>query len=533
MADLARQLEQLTRAADLTAGRIPAELTAAARGVLAHADRRLAAGPQTVVALGGATGSGKSSLFNALSGTKLAEQGARRPTTSRTLAVSFSATNVPLLDLLGIERRHETEPPTSELAEVVLLDLPDHDSTASAHRAEVDRMVQLVDQFVWVLDPQKYADAAIFQRYLRPLAGHSEVMTVVLNHADLLTPAQLDDCLADLRRLLDDNGLAAVTLRPTSALTGMGVADLRAQLGRIATGKRAAAARLAGDVAGIARELDAAVGPGRPRGAGEPAVAALTAQLSAAAGVPVVVDAVRGSVKHRGQLATGWPMVSWLGRLRPDPLKRLRLGSAPKELTTGEPVVERSSLPSRSAAAGAQLSTGLREVAERLGEGLPPAWARGVTDAVRAAEQTLPDDLDRAVVTTDLSADRTPAWWHVIRATQWVLIGAVVLGALWLTLNAILGCLGLPPFATYPIGPEGGLQVPTATVLVLGGVVGGIALSGVSQLIINASANAAARRAKKALESSIGEVARARVLAPAEAVVATHAAARDAVDALL
>ena len=109
----------------------------------------------------------------------------------------------------------------------------------------------------------------------------------------------------------------------------------------------------------------------------------------------------------------------------------------------------------------------------------------------------------------------------------------IVLGALWLTLNAILGYLGLPPFATYPIGPEGGLQVPTATVLVLGGVVGGIALSGVSQVISNASANAAARRAKKALESSIGEVARARVLAPAEAVVATHAAARDAVDALL
>ena len=37
----------------------------------------------------------------------------------------------------------------------------------------------------------------------------------------------------------------------------------------------------------------------------------------------------------------------------------------------------------------------------------------------------------------------------------------------------------------------------------------------------------------EALESSIGEVARARVIAPAEAVVATHAAARDAVDALL
>lgn len=533
MADLARQLEQLAHAVDLTAGRVPADVTAAARGVLAHAARRLAAGPQTVVALGGATGSGKSSLFNVLSGTRLAEQGARRPTTAKTLAVSFSATNSPLLDLLGVVRRREAIPPVPELADVVLLDLPDHDSTASAHRAEVDRMVQLVDQFVWVLDPQKYADAAIFQRYLRPLAGHSEVMTVVLNHADLLTPAQLDECLADLRRILDDNGLAGVAVRPTSAVTGMGVAELRAQLGRIATGKRAAAARLAGDVAGIARELDIAVGPARPKGTGEPAAAVLVAQLSAVAGVPVVVDAVRGSVKHRGHLATGWPMVSWIGRLRPDPLKRLRLGGAPKELTTGEPVVERSSLPSRSAGAGAQLSSGLREVSERLGEGLPPAWARGVFDVVRAAERTLPADLDHAVVTTDLRVDRTPVWWHVIRATQWVLIAAVALGALWLTLNAILNYFGLPPFAVYPVGPEGGLRVPTATVLVLGGVVAGIALSGISQLIIGASANGAARRARKALEASVAEVARERVLAPAEEIVAAHAAARKAVDALL
>ena len=72
-----------------------------------------------------------------------------------------------------------------------------------------------------------------------------------------------------------------------------------------------------------------------------------------------------------------------------------------------------------------------------------------------------------------------------------------------------------------------------ATVLVLGGVVAGVALSGVSQLIIGASANGAARRARKALEASVAEVARERVLAPAEEVVAAHAAARRAVDALL
>jgi hypothetical protein len=56
---------------------------------------------------------------------------------------------------------------------VVLLDLPDHDSTEVSHHLEVDRLVQLADLLVWVLDPQKYADAAIHDRYLKPLASHA------------------------------------------------------------------------------------------------------------------------------------------------------------------------------------------------------------------------------------------------------------------------------------------------------------------------------------------------------------------------
>jgi hypothetical protein len=34
--------------------------------------------------------------------------------------------------------------------------------------------VRLADMFVWVLDPQKYADAAIHNRYLAPLASHKD-----------------------------------------------------------------------------------------------------------------------------------------------------------------------------------------------------------------------------------------------------------------------------------------------------------------------------------------------------------------------
>ena len=69
-----------------------------------------------------------------------------------------------LLDWLQIPRRHalETDPTmAAALDGLVLLDLPDHDSTEVGHRMEVDRLVQLVDMLIWVVDPQKYADAAI------------------------------------------------------------------------------------------------------------------------------------------------------------------------------------------------------------------------------------------------------------------------------------------------------------------------------------------------------------------------------------
>jgi hypothetical protein len=57
---------------------------------------------------------------------------------------------------------------------------------------EVDRLVQLVDMLIWVVDPQKYADAALHDRYLIPLAQHAGVMMIVLNQADRLAPEERD-----------------------------------------------------------------------------------------------------------------------------------------------------------------------------------------------------------------------------------------------------------------------------------------------------------------------------------------------------
>lgn len=41
-----------------------------------------------------------------------------------------------------------------DLGGLVLLDLPDHDSTEISHHVEMERLVELADLLVWVLDPQ-------------------------------------------------------------------------------------------------------------------------------------------------------------------------------------------------------------------------------------------------------------------------------------------------------------------------------------------------------------------------------------------
>ena len=168
-ADLATLVTALREAVEAGQGHLPpADLEEPSR-LLAKAGARGALGDSTVVALAGATGSGKSTLFNALAGEPLSETGVRRPTTGVTHAAVWGQSEraAPLLDWLEVAKRHHP-PADPDLDGLVLLDLPDHDSTQLSHRREVDRLVALVDVLVWVLDPQKYADAAVHDRYLRP-----------------------------------------------------------------------------------------------------------------------------------------------------------------------------------------------------------------------------------------------------------------------------------------------------------------------------------------------------------------------------
>lgn len=531
--DLVDHLRALGEAVELCEGRVDSVPLAEARRVVDQADRRLAmSGSATVVALAGATGSGKSSIFNALSGTTLATVGVRRPTTAHAMASSWGDESAEdLLDWLQIPRRHalETNPAMdAALDGLVLLDLPDHDSTELDHRMEVDRLVQLVDMLIWVVDPQKYADAAIHDRYLKPLAQHADVMMIALNQVDRLTVGQREQCLRDLRRLLDSEGLAKVPVMAISASTGEGIEVLRETLARQVAEKQAAARRLAADVSVTAAKLSAASGTTKVTPLGRSSLDRLTSQVAIAAGVPVVTEAVGKAWRLRGGLATGWPVLAWIAKFKPDPLRRLhldRLGVGRRHKEVDPSDVGRTSLPATSGVQKARVDTSVRALADEASRGLTRGWADEIRRAARSSEDALPDRVDRAVAITDLDLAQHRRWWQLVRVLQWLLVAAVVAGLGWLGLSFLLAYLQLPPL---PKVTWWGLPAPT--VLVIGGALAGLLLAGLARIFVEVGARRRTAKARQSLRAAIARVTGELVINPVKAEQDRYEKARLALE---
>lgn len=525
---LASRLTALDRAVELGRDRVDEAVLAPADALIDRAGQRLAiAGDHTVIALAGATGSGKSSLFNALSGTQFAKPGITRPTTSEAMAVAWGAeVPAPLLDWLEVGRRHLVAAQPGVPDGLVLLDLPDHDSTETAHRVTVDRLVQLVDMLVWVVDPQKYADGALHDGYLKPLAGHASVMAVALNQVDRLTPEQRRATLADLRRLLDSEGLAESPLVAVSAVTGEGMAELRELVDRAAADKAITARRFAADIARDAGRLSEALGSGAVPALSKGQIDALHASVADAAGVPLVTEGVLKAWRHRGTLATGWPLVTWLRRFKPDPLRALRMDRR-KELAPTE--VSRTSLPQANAVQRARLEGALRQIMDTATTGVPRGWADKVRAAARGDARVLADRLDRAVAATDLRMDAGRGWWVLVTILQWLGIVAMLVGGVWLLLPVILALLQVP-FDVPQVTWQGW---PVPTLLLLGGAGLGIALGLLSRVFVEAGARVKQRQARQALTAAVGKVVDAEVVDPIRAELERLAQARAAVGRVL
>ncbi|MDR0782499.1 MAG: 50S ribosome-binding GTPase, partial [Propionibacteriaceae bacterium] len=454
MPDFEKGLSSLLVAIDACRGRVDPIALGRAQTLVERIGRRLSLSRDvTVIALAGATGSGKSSLFNALTRTALARPGVQRPMTRQAMAATFGThETTELLDWLGITNRHIL--PGGKLDGIVLVDLVDNDSIALGHQEEVDRILEVVDEFFWVVDPQKYADATLHEQYLRRYSGHQSVMTFVLNQMDRLSAREAADIRQDFVKILQEDGIARPVVCQVSALTGHGIAALRRRASQVAKSKQSMVARLRADILMHAKGLRGQLGLGQvgPLTSGQ--LVNLTQACTDGAGVEQVGDAILASVKQRGAVATGWPLLSWISGLKDDPFKRLRfdrrrairaLGGG-KGADGGDHVTPTRVHP----IASARIESAVRALRIEAGANLPAGWQGPLDRVVREQAPTLPDAIDRAMVSCELDLTRSRPWWTVIRVLQWLILLTALGSAGWL-LAPLFTSMDLPIWQGFPL----------------------------------------------------------------------------------
>lgn len=217
-----------------------------------------------VAALAGGTGSGKSSLLNAVAGSGVAFVGGARPTTEVPLALvpeGRAAAMEGYLDRLGV-----TERVRFDVDWLCLIDLPDSDSVVVGHGLTVEALLPRLDVVVWVVDPEKYRDAGLHERFLRPLAAYSGRFLFVLNQVDRLAPESVAAVAADLEDALAEDGFRSATVVLTAAdpPSGppIGIDGLLTALGGVARSRPGIHDKLLLDLEGLSDRLSAVLGAG-------------------------------------------------------------------------------------------------------------------------------------------------------------------------------------------------------------------------------------------------------------------------------
>ncbi|WP_299469277.1 GTPase domain-containing protein [uncultured Gimesia sp.] len=139
-----------------------------------------------VIATFGGTGTGKSSLVNALIGSYCTTSGRQRPTTTEPVLIAHPDTD---LDRLGLDlsQFHVEQKKLDELRNIILIDCPDPDTSEAMDEAgnltRLQQIIPLCDILLYTSTQQKYRSARVSEELKEAAVGRRLIF--VQTHAGL------------------------------------------------------------------------------------------------------------------------------------------------------------------------------------------------------------------------------------------------------------------------------------------------------------------------------------------------------------
>ena len=473
-----------------------------------------------VLAIAGGTGVGKSTLLNSLAGDEVSATGARRPTTSDAIAWVPSSRRhelAGLLEWVGVTTVREHA--GGNLDDVAVLDLPDFDSIAIAHRERVDSLLPRVDAVVWVVDPEKYMDQVMHGGYLRHYAPRVRRQIVALNRSDLLAAADAGLVADDMRERLRRDGSGDLEVVLTRARDGaVGVTALREWLESAVEAKRVVVSRVEAECREVVRAL--ASDAGVIGGAGGPlvdmprreralnSVVRATLALVDIAGLEQqAIRATRFAARRRGAgpfryLTSAAYRLIGRDRTAADPARFLARWRVRGSLSTAvEP---------------------LRELITSTLAGVPAPLRRKLAGLMAPAsvDARLAETVDRAL-TAEAADFRVPtsALWSVIGAAEYLVTAALAFSLLWFASLFVVHDVPVGTIRVPYLGP-----VPTPVLLLAASLLSGYLLAKLLQLHAGWLGRRWARRVGGNVRSEVTQRITEELLVPLDEIDASRAA---------
>jgi len=400
------------------------------------------------------------------------------------------------------------------------------------------------------------------------LAGHTAVMSVVLNKADTLSPDQAADCESDLRRLLEAEGLTETKVLVTSATTGAGLGELRRVLAGAVAARHAVIDRIEADVDALLERFAVYAGdpvpgwqptappaPSAPpapaegdpgNGNGHPAPDAAVSELQpwqtpAAPTLPTaeppwkdaapdvdgagVVSAAEDPASYvpagpAGALTAAFAKAAGVVAVT-ETLNGLRersaagyIGWPPARLAARlrgrAPKPQAADPVAAPQAQRADIDNAITVFAGEVGGSLPEPWSRTVLVAARSRADGAQAALGAAVVQGLPPRDKVTGWWRLIALAQWLLVLLALAGLVWIGLILGDSHRHKPPSLISDASLAPWLGVMVAALLLLGWLI-----SSWCQNMVVLAADRERELTVQAILARVGAVAHDLVLVPA------------------